>query len=597
MKLNIFTRTDVETTKKTIAIFRDEVNRRSEKKYFIVSCIFVPLQHFLFLVMLPLLISFFTQSLITDSQNLQTPLWLIAGMIVTSILAIYAGRIGFTTLFNHDERMTTHLIERAMKGLFGHSYTFFANSKVGSLAGDVNTFARSYQSLMDALFLQSSSVAVNFVASLVIVAFIAPVMLPVLLALTAAILYDAARSYTKRSVYRNKRKEMVSKLFGNTADVLGNQVLVRMFGHSRIETDELVHQRRDIEAIAAKEIYVLQRSAETRMVILFSFQIATLLLCLYLVYSSLLSIAALVFIITYLGRVSGSMFAINSIIRSVEQALLDAAKVTEILQIIPEVVDKKDAKELRTIDGKIDFDEVSFTYKGKQGTSVFTNLNLSVPGGQSVGLVGRSGGGKSTLTHLLLRYMDIEKGQISIDGQNIADVTQDSLRDQIAFVPQDPFLFHRSLRDNIAYGKPNATDSELIAAAEKAYAMEFIKELPDGLDTIVGERGVKLSGGQRQRIAIARAILKDAPILLLDEATSALDSESEEKIQSALANLMQDRTSIVIAHRLSTIAKLDRILVLDKGKIVEDGSHGELLKKKGNYARLWNRQSGGFIEE
>ena len=193
--------------------------------------------------------------------------------------------------------------------------------------------------------------------------------------------------------------------------------------------------------------------------------------------------------------------------------------------------------------------------------------------------------------------MDIQSGEILIDGQDIAKVTQDSLRSRISYVPQDPFLFHRSLRENIAYGRPEASDEEIFEAARKAHAMEFIDKLPSGLDTIVGERGVKLSGGQRQRIAIARAILKDAPILILDEATSALDSESEVYIQKALATLMKNRTSIVIAHRLSTIAKLDRIIVLDNGKIVEDGPHDALLAQNGIYAKLWKHQSGGFIEE
>lgn len=595
MKLNVFTRTDIETTKKTIAIFREELVH--EKRSFILSCVFVPLQHFLFLVLLPLLISFFTQSLISDNSNVATPLWLLAGMVVVSVAAIIVGHIGFTALFNHQERMTTRLIERALKGLFAHSYTFFANSKVGSLTGDVNTFSRSYQSLGDALFLQGSSVIVNFIASLIIVAFIAPIMLPVLLILTVTIVYDAANSYAKRSTYRSKRKDMASRLFGNTADILGNQALVRMFGHTRPEISEIVRQRHDIEDVAEKEIEILQRGAETRMGIMFFFQIATLLLCLFLVHNSLLSIAALIFIITYLGRVSSSMFSFSTIIRSAEQAFLDAAKVTEILQLTPDIVDDKNAKDLKVTNGEIAFHNVSFSYQDTQLKAVFKKLNLVIPSNQSVGLVGKSGGGKSTLTHLLLRYIDIDEGHIAIDEQNIARVTQDSLRSQIAFVPQDPYLFHRSLRDNIAYGKPEASDQEVISAAEQAYAMEFIKDLPDGLDTIVGERGVKLSGGQRQRIAIARAILKDAPILLLDEATSALDSESEKKIQAALKNLMKNRTSIVIAHRLSTISKLDRIIVLEKGKIIEDGKHTNLLKNNGTYSKLWKHQSGGFIEE
>jgi ATP-binding cassette subfamily B protein len=228
---------------------------------------------------------------------------------------------------------------------------------------------------------------------------------------------------------------------------------------------------------------------------------------------------------------------------------------------------------------------------------VFDELNLHIQSGEKIGLVGPSGGGKSTLTRLMLRFDDVQAGSITIDGQNIADVTQASLRQNIAYVPQEPLLFHRTIGENISYGRPEAKQSEIAEAARKAKADEFITKLADGYKTVVGERGVKLSGGQRQRVAIARAILKDAPILILDEATSALDSESEVLIQQALWELMKGRTAIVIAHRLSTIQKMDRIIVLDDGKIVEEGTHKQLLAKKGLYAKLWSHQSGGFIEE
>ncbi len=593
--MKLFTRTDTETTKQTLRIYREEL--KGERKPLLTAAIFTPLQDLFLLVLFPLLISFFTGSLITDPKNITTPLWLLGGMAVMAVGSIVASHIGFTALFHHQERMTTKLAERALSGLLAHSHSFFANSKVGSLAGDVNTFSRSYLSFTDTISFQARGVVVNFIASLVIVAVIAPLMLPVLLVLTAVIIADSIHSYIQRSEYRNKRKEMQSKLFGNIADILGNQTLVRMFGRSRGEIANIVTERQAIEVVAAKEIALLQHGAERRMGILFAFQILTLGFCLFMAANSLISIAALIFIITYLGRIAGSMFQINSIIRSLEQAFLDASKVTEILQKSPEITDMANAKPLRVTDASIALHDVTFRYDDAKRGQVFTKLDLAIPAGQSVGLVGKSGGGKSTLTHLLLRYMDVQKGAITIDGQNIAEVTQDSLRDHIAYVPQDPYLFHRSLRENIAYGRANASDAEIVAAAKKANAMEFIKTLPQGLDTIVGERGVKLSGGQRQRIAIARAILKDAPILILDEATSALDSESEKYIQQALENLMKNKTSIVIAHRLSTIAKLDRILVLDNGQIAEDGTHKELLSNGGTYARLWKHQSGGFIEE
>ena len=218
--------------------------------------------------------------------------------------------------------------------------------------------------------------------------------------------------------------------------------------------------------------------------------------------------------------------------------------------------------------------------------------------GERIGLVGVSGSGKTTLTKLLLRFADVQKGEILVSGQNIKDVTQESLRKNIAYVPQETSLFHRTIAENIAYGKPGATMQEIIWAAKQANADEFIQDLPKGYETLVGERGIKLSGGQRQRIAIARAILKDAPILVLDEATSALDSESEALIQDALEKLMKGRTSIVIAHRLSTVAGLDRIVVMANGKIVEQGKHADLLQREnGVYAGLWGRQSGAFMEE
>jgi ATP-binding cassette subfamily B protein len=252
---------------------------------------------------------------------------------------------------------------------------------------------------------------------------------------------------------------------------------------------------------------------------------------------------------------------------------------------------------LRVIRGRINFDEITYHYSDDPGGEpLFKEFSLAIEPGERIGLVGPSGSGKTTLTKLLLRFADVDTGAITIDGQNIAHVSQESLRKHIAYVPQEPMLFHRSIRDNIAYARPHVSDEEVEQAARQANALEFIERLPEGFHTTVGERGVKLSGGQRQRIAIARAILKNAPILVFDEATSALDSESEKYIQAALSNLMQGRTSIVVAHRLSTIAALDRIVVLDNGGIREQGTHKDLLKQKGIYATLWAHQSGGFIE-
>lgn len=263
------------------------------------------------------------------------------------------------------------------------------------------------------------------------------------------------------------------------------------------------------------------------------------------------------------------------------------------------LTDPSSAKPLKVTKGAIRFDNVSFHYGRKGG--IIENLSLDIKPGERIGLVGRSGAGKSTLVNLLLRFYDVESGRITIDGQDVSQATQASIRQHISVVTQDTSLLHRSIHDNIAYGRRSATRAEVIEAARQAHAVEFIEQLSDwhgrtGFDAHVGERGVKLSGGQRQRIAIARVILKNAPILILDEATSALDSEVEQAIQASLEDLMQSRTVIAIAHRLSTIAAMDRLVILDKGRIVEQGTHGELLALGGHYAGLWARQSGGFLE-
>lgn len=268
------------------------------------------------------------------------------------------------------------------------------------------------------------------------------------------------------------------------------------------------------------------------------------------------------------------------------------------LTLRSQVNDAPNAKPLNIVHGDIAFKQVDFHYGGEK--QVLANLNLNIKAGEKVGLVGRSGAGKSTIVNCLLRFFDVEKGEILIDGQNVSDVTQLSLREHIGMVTQDTSLLHRSVRDNLLYGRPNATDEDMIIAAKRAQAHDFIVTLSDakgrkGYDTHVGERGVKLSGGQRQRIAIARVMLKDAPILLLDEATSALDSEVESAIQASLYDLMAGKTVVAIAHRLSTIAAMDRLIVLDEGRIVEEGSHQALLTANGVYARLWAHQSGGFL--
>jgi ATP-binding cassette subfamily B protein len=392
--------------------------------------------------------------------------------------------------------------------------------------------------------------------------------------------------------------EAQSKQTGYLADSISNIMAIKSFaatheesaGHWKVATISKGMGQHSLKATTKRETYAS--------VVTSSISIAAIALAIVGVGWFHTDVATVFLVVSYTGAIGMRLWEFQNVLRQYNRAFGDASDMVKILQIEPEVKDIENPVPFKATSGSIDFNHVEFAHAGTdKDDTLFRDLDLHIRAGEKVGLVGHSGSGKTTLTRLLLRFSDIDAGDISIDSQNIAQITQDDLRRAISYVPQEPLLFHRSIRENIAYGKPDATDEEIVEAARKAHADEFIAKLPHKYGTLVGERGVKLSGGQRQRIAIARAILKEAPILVLDEATSALDSESERLIQKALGELMKNRTAIVIAHRLSTVQKMNRIIVLDNGNILEQGSHEELVNSKGTYAQLWAHQSGGFIED
>jgi len=370
------------------------------------------------------------------------------------------------------------------------------------------------------------------------------------------------------------------------------------------EDDEREIVGRSVDSMLEKEFFARQgmvRVTSIYSLITTLMKVGALVAAIWSVQEGFGTASVIYISITYTFNLIGEIFNVNGLLRSYYQITGDSADTLAVILQPAAVVDKTN-KKLKITKPDIEFDGVSFTHPDNDAENtnietLFHDFSLHIKANQKIGLVGASGSGKSTLLKLLMRFYDVDAGKITVGGQVIENVTQQSLHENIAYVPQEPLLFHRTIMENISYSRPEATVDEVRKAAEQANALEFIDKLPKGFETLVGERGVKLSGGQRQRIAIARAILKDAPILILDEATSALDSESEHLIQQALEQLMKGRTSIVIAHRLSTIAKLDRVIVLANGQIVEEGAHEELLDKKGTYAKLWARQSGGFIEE
>lgn len=512
------------------------------------------------------------------------------------ILGEILWRFTFYFMIKFEARSLDRLYNFAMEEILKKDIHFFQDNFVGSLTKRVIGYAQRFIQFFDTIIFSIVCNLFPIVFASIVLWQFSPWLV---IALLGTITLGIAISFPfiqRRAKLVAAREEANTVLSGHISDVIGNMNAVKAFAH---ESEELkVHSEYTKDYVEKSRISWNYHN-ERIDVIISPFYVLTnvmgLILALIIGQDSGVNVAAIFLTFSYFSNITRFFWEFNGIYRRLEESITEASLFTEYLIQEPAVTDAN-TKQLVVKDGAIALNNISFTH-GEKTDVLFNNFSLVFPENKKTGLVGHSGAGKSTITNLLLRFMDIDGGSIEIDGQNIATVTQKSLRNNIAYVPQEPLLFHRSLRDNIAYGNPTASDKEIHQAAKKAHALEFIEALPHGFDTLVGERGVKLSGGQRQRIAIARAILKDAPILILDEATSALDSESENLIQDALKKLMKGRTSIVIAHRLSTISHLDRIVVLDNGKVVEDGTHKDLLTRNGIYAKLWSHQSGGFLED
>jgi len=494
-------------------------------------------------------------------------------------------------------------VERSIyQEVFGHlvdeSADFHANHFGGSLVSATNKLTGSYVRLADTTLFQVAPLFIGLIFVCAVMVTKSPLYTAALFVFSVLFIIISLKvSVTVRERGREVA-DAESKQTGGIADAVTNVMAIKSFAGEQVERKRFAGITNNTYGKLIDMMRAFQRQQLYLSTVSGILGAVALAVAVISVVSFGANLATAFLIFNYTSTIASQLFTFsNNALRNYNRSFGDASDMIEILASDPKVRDPKEPEKVRIDRGDVRFDAVTFKHDGADAP-LFKNLKIHIKPGEKVGLVGHSGSGKTTLTRLLLRFSDIQGGHILIDGQDIAKISQNDLRRHIAYVPQEPLLFHRSIAENIAYGDPDASQEAIEAIAKMASAHDFIATLPEGYNTLVGERGVKLSGGQRQRVAIARAMLKNAPILALDEATSALDSESELLIQQALWKLMEGRTAIVIAHRLSTVQKMDRIIVMDDGKIVEEGSHKELVdKKNGTYAKLWAHQSGGFIED
>ena len=519
-------------------------------------------------------------------------------LLLTTVIVIQ------NVFFRAADHITIRVQSTILKRLYDYtlaelsekSYAFFSNSFAGGLVAKTKRFVRAFETIMDQIVFQLWMNGLELIASITVLFFLSPVL--GLLFVGWVMLYVVfVFVLVQRALPRNARAaEEDSHVTAHLADIITNILTVKTFGSSRSELGAFAattEGQRAAQYTAWRYDGFWMPLWQGSMISLFELIIVGTALWLWK--EGTIGLGIVLIVIMYVIRSFGIVWNVSRSMSRAFAALTDADEMVAILDEPLSVRDPINPEPAHINAGALEFTHVSHSYDGTNG--IFNDFTVSIAAGERVALVGHSGSGKTTFVKLLLRFADVSQGSITIDGQNIAHITQDDLRRSIAYVPQDPILFHRSLFDNIAYGSTNATRESVERAAMRAHAHEFIVRLPHGYETLVGERGVKLSGGERQRVAIARALLKNAPIVILDEATSSLDSISERFIQAAFDELMEGRTTIVIAHRLSTIQHMDRIIVLDHGRVVEEGTHLALIARSGEYAALWHSQVGGFLQE
>jgi ATP-binding cassette subfamily B protein len=549
----------------------------------------------LYNVLIPLQIAYGVQSIVTRHFD-EVPHHVLVIMLLALAYAVMWG-IGGLTISRNGAIGSSFIQREIFTNFLQKDYEFYGNTYFGAL-GSQAVQLRSVYSEYCLIFMLSGPVqVVTIVAGIAVIAWHS-LLLALVTLLAMAVVLSFTIAFSKwRLRLRRTLSETSSDLAGMVGDALSHGPTVKSFASEAYEAEHL-ETSLSVWAKAQYRTWISSIPADGGRMILAAVAISILLIMTAHMYQQgTISIAIVALVQLYVVRMITATQAIADIIKQYENVMGAAYQSVKTMLVPVQVHDPAEPKTFPAEPLHVHFNAVTYHYADTaKAAKAVDGFTLDIAPGEKIGLVGYSGSGKTTLTKLLLRFMDTSGGAITIGGVDIRDVTQRELREYIAYVPQEPLLFHRSIQENIGYGRPTASAKQVREAAKMAYVDEFVEQLPHKYDTLVGERGVKLSGGQRQRVAIARAILKDAPILVLDEATSALDSRSEKFIQQALWRLMEDRTALVVAHRLSTIQRMDRIVVMDKGKIVQVGSHDELLKDgKGIYARLWAHQSGGYV--
>jgi len=566
-------------------------------RWSVAVCLLCRLPAFALLnVFIPLQIAFAIEAIIAKDSDAVSSFALTIFLFSLGYAVLWS--IGGWVITRSGAQASVYLQRQVFANFLAKDYDFYTSTFFGSLGAQAARLRDAHIEYNLLWLVAIPKQAVIVVAGLAVIGYYSLLLAAITLGLMAITLGFTILSSAWRLKYRRLVSEASSEVAGEVGDALTHAATVKSFAAEEYEANRAavpMERWRRFQYIS----WALSMPADSGRAILAALASVVLLLMTARLYvDGAISIAIVALIQLYVIRLIASTQEIAEIIKAYEHVLGGAYQPVATMLIQPEIIDSEQTRVLpATKKMGIAFRDLTFRYADTADSArAVAGFNLTIAPGEKIGLVGYSGSGKTTLTKLLLRFMDVTDGTISVGGVDIRELSQQELRKHIAYVPQEPILFHRSIYENIAYGRPEATRKAVLEAARMAYVDEFVAELPDKYKTLVGERGVKLSGGQRQRVAIARAILKDAPILVLDEATSALDSHSEQRIQEALWNLMKDRTAVVIAHRLSTIQRMDRIVVMDKGKIIQVGTHHELIaQKKGAYAALWAHQSGGYL--